>query len=194
MRSPVAAASIFNNMRAFYINDLTTNPDIDIYRRERIIGSQMVEEHLQLQAARSGPGLRGRRRTPVGARSSRPPSRKAYVKLQSRRMLPVSTKQGKYREFLVSLTIPQADTARLTETPAMQVSLETLSGLERRMTVRVPADRLQEEFDGRLRRTARKARVPGFRPGRATLDAVRQRYGAGIRQEVVDRSEERRVG
>jgi trigger factor len=67
----------------------------------------------------------------------------------------------------------------------MQVSIETTSNLERRLTVGVPAERVEVEIDSRLKRAAQKAKLPGFRPGKVPLKVMRQRYGAGVRQEVL---------
>lgn len=67
----------------------------------------------------------------------------------------------------------------------MQVSIETTTGLERRLTVGVPAERVDNEVDKRLKEAAGKARIDGFRPGKAPLSILRQRYGQGIRQEVI---------
>ncbi|WP_277395339.1 trigger factor family protein, partial [Pseudomonas viridiflava] len=47
----------------------------------------------------------------------------------------------------------------------MQVSVENTSALERRMTIGVPAERIETEVNKRLQQTARKAKIPGFRPG-----------------------------
>lgn len=67
----------------------------------------------------------------------------------------------------------------------MQVSIETTSGLERRLTVGVPAARIDSEVDTRLQKASKNVRIPGFRPGKVPMKVMRQRYGAGIRQEVV---------
>ncbi|CAA0119503.1 Trigger factor [Halioglobus japonicus] len=67
----------------------------------------------------------------------------------------------------------------------MRVSIETTSSLERRLTVGVPAERVDVEVDNRLQKAAQNARLPGFRPGKVPMKVMRQRYGAGIRQEVV---------
>ena len=67
----------------------------------------------------------------------------------------------------------------------MQVSIETTSSLERRLTVGVPAERVEVEVDSRLQKAAQKAKLPGFRPGKVPLKVMRQRYGAGVRQEVL---------
>ncbi len=67
----------------------------------------------------------------------------------------------------------------------MQVSIETTSGLERRLTVGVPAERVDVEVDSRLKKAAKNVRLPGFRPGKVPMKVMRQRFGAGVRQEVL---------
>jgi trigger factor len=67
----------------------------------------------------------------------------------------------------------------------MRVSIETTSNLERRLTVGVPAERVESEVDTRLQKASRNIRLPGFRPGKVPMKVMRQRFGAGIRQEVV---------
>lgn len=47
----------------------------------------------------------------------------------------------------------------------MRVSIETTSGLERRLTVGVPSDRVDGAVEKKLRDAARNVRLPGFRPG-----------------------------
>jgi trigger factor len=66
----------------------------------------------------------------------------------------------------------------------MQVSVETGEGLERRMRVDLPLDRVQVEVDKRLQQLARGARIPGFRPGKVPMKVLRQRYGGQIEREV----------
>ena len=67
----------------------------------------------------------------------------------------------------------------------MRVSVETTSGLERRLTVGVPADRVDTVVNQRLQEAARNARLPGFRPGKVPIKVMKQRFGAGVRQEVL---------
>ncbi len=67
----------------------------------------------------------------------------------------------------------------------MQVSVETTSGLERRMTVGIPADRIENEVNKRLQQTASRARVDGFRPGKVPMSVIRKRFGGSARQEVI---------
>jgi len=67
----------------------------------------------------------------------------------------------------------------------MQVSIETTSGLERRLTVGVPAERVDSEVNQRLQKAAKTIRLDGFRPGKVPMNVVRQRFGPGVRQEVI---------
>lgn len=67
----------------------------------------------------------------------------------------------------------------------MQVSVETTKGLERKMTVTLPAERLDNEVDQRLRKLGKKAKIKGFRPGKVPFSVVKQHYGAEVRGEVV---------
>lgn len=67
----------------------------------------------------------------------------------------------------------------------MQVSVEATKGLERKMTVRVPAERVENEVDSRLRRLGRTAKVKGFRPGKVPFKVVKQQYGPQVRDEVM---------
>jgi len=68
---------------------------------------------------------------------------------------------------------------------SMQVSVESTSALERRMTVGVPVERVENEVNKRLQQTARRAKVPGFRPGKVPMSVIRQRYEGSARQEVL---------
>ena len=68
----------------------------------------------------------------------------------------------------------------------MQVSVESVGNLERRMTLRVPTDSVESQIGGRLREIARTARIKGFRPGKVPAKVIEQRYGAQVRGEVVD--------
>lgn len=67
----------------------------------------------------------------------------------------------------------------------MQVSIETTSGLERRLTVGVPAERVDVEVVTRLKKAAQNVRIPGFRPGKVPMKVMQQRFGPGVRQEVL---------
>jgi trigger factor len=67
----------------------------------------------------------------------------------------------------------------------MQVTVEAGEGLVRRMTVELTADDVEQKVDERLRDVARQARLPGFRPGKVPMRVLRQRFGEGVRGEVL---------
>lgn len=67
----------------------------------------------------------------------------------------------------------------------MQVSVESTSNIERLMTVQVPAERLNEEVDKRLKSMRGRVKVNGFRPGKVPLKIVKQQYGQGVFQDVL---------
>lgn len=66
----------------------------------------------------------------------------------------------------------------------MQVSVETTGTLGRRMTVQVPAERIDQEVESRLKSLSRSARVAGFRPGKVPFKVIQQRYGRQVHLEV----------
>jgi len=67
----------------------------------------------------------------------------------------------------------------------MQVSIETLDGLARRMTVQVPSERVSEAVEKKLKDLSKTVRIDGFRPGKVPLKVVQQKFGGHVRQEVI---------
>jgi trigger factor len=67
----------------------------------------------------------------------------------------------------------------------MQVSLTATSGLERRLEVAVPAQRVTTEVEQRLKQISRTARLKGFRPGKAPYAVIKSQYGDQVRSEVI---------
>ena len=66
----------------------------------------------------------------------------------------------------------------------MQVSIETTQGLERKMTITVPSDRVDSAVNARLQEAAKTVRMNGFRKGKVPMKVVKNRFGKGVRQEV----------
>lgn len=66
----------------------------------------------------------------------------------------------------------------------MHVSVESVQGLEKRMTVEVPVEQVEQAVEQRIQRIARSVRLDGFRPGKAPLRVVRQRFGDQARREA----------
>ncbi len=67
----------------------------------------------------------------------------------------------------------------------MQVSIETLEGLERKMTVQIPSAEVTEAVEKKLKDLSKTMRIDGFRPGKVPLKVVQQKFGGQVRQEVV---------
>lgn len=76
----------------------------------------------------------------------------------------------------------------------MQANLERLSGLERRLSVSVPAAEIESEVEKRLRRLSRTLRLDGFRPGKVPLKVVARQFGTQVRQEVLGDAMQRSFG
>jgi trigger factor len=67
----------------------------------------------------------------------------------------------------------------------MQVSVEATGGLERRMTVQVPEEKITKAVEGRLKQLAKTTKIKGFRPGKVPMKVIQQRYGDQARYEVM---------
>ncbi|WP_133406435.1 trigger factor [Parashewanella tropica] len=66
----------------------------------------------------------------------------------------------------------------------MQVSVETTQGLERRLTISVPAGDLEKLIKNALVQEARRAKIAGFRPGKVPVSVIQKRYGAAIEHDI----------
>ncbi|MBN8481293.1 MAG: trigger factor [Xanthomonadales bacterium] len=67
----------------------------------------------------------------------------------------------------------------------MQVSVENVGSLGRKLTVRIPAARLEDTVRSRVVEMGRSARIKGFRPGKVPTRVIEQRFGAQIRGEAL---------
>lgn len=74
------------------------------------------------------------------------------------------------------------------------VSVETVSNLERRMTIKVPLAPLEGQIRQRLQQISRTAKFAGFRPGKAPIGLVNQHYGDQVRDEVYSKAVETSFG
>ena len=76
----------------------------------------------------------------------------------------------------------------------MATSVETVSNLERRMTIKVPLAPLEGQIKQRLTQLSRTAKFAGFRPGKAPMGLVNQQYGNQVRDEVYSQAVETSFG
>ena len=73
----------------------------------------------------------------------------------------------------------------------MQVSVETTKGLERRLTITVPAVSIDTAVKSRLQQLAKTQRINGFRPGKVPVNVIQKRYGQAVRQEIAGEAMQR---
>ncbi|MBS0335334.1 MAG: trigger factor [Proteobacteria bacterium] len=67
----------------------------------------------------------------------------------------------------------------------MAANLATPSSLERSLSMSVPVDEIERQFEERLKKLARGVKMSGFRPGKVPLKLVAQQYGPQVRSEVI---------
>ena len=67
----------------------------------------------------------------------------------------------------------------------MQFSVENVGKLERKLTVKFPAERFESRVSERIAEMGRTVRLKGFRPGKVPATVIKQRYGSQVRGEVL---------
>ena len=68
----------------------------------------------------------------------------------------------------------------------MQVTSEKLSGLELKLNVEIPVERVNKEVQTKLRKIASTAKMAGFRPGKVPFAVIEKRHAAPVRYEVIE--------
>lgn len=66
----------------------------------------------------------------------------------------------------------------------MQVSLETTQGLERKVTITLPAESIENQVKARLREVGKTTRIDGFRKGKVPVAILEKRFGQSVFAEV----------
>ena len=74
----------------------------------------------------------------------------------------------------------------------MSVTVETLENLERKVVLSLPWSEINAETDKKLKQTQRRAKIDGFRPGKAPLKMIAQMYGASAQNDVINEMVQRR--
>lgn len=74
----------------------------------------------------------------------------------------------------------------------MSVTVETLENLERKVVLSLPWSEINAETDKKLKQTQRRAKIDGFRPGKAPLKMIAQMYGASAQNDVINELVQRR--
>lgn len=68
----------------------------------------------------------------------------------------------------------------------MSVSIENLGGIQRKVTLTIPAESISAEMDKRLKDLATKVRIDGFRRGKVPVKVVKERYGASVYSDALN--------
>ncbi len=66
----------------------------------------------------------------------------------------------------------------------MNVSISDINPTRKELTVEISPDEIKQEEQALLSEFANQVKIPGFRPGKAPVNLVRQRFGKEIRQEL----------
>ncbi|MGQ0813656.1 MAG: trigger factor [Gemmatimonadota bacterium] len=69
----------------------------------------------------------------------------------------------------------------------LQVTVESPGSWARKLSIRVPAERLQKEKEQAAKRLAQKARLPGFRKGKVPARVLEKQFGGAVEQEMLER-------
>ncbi len=69
----------------------------------------------------------------------------------------------------------------------MKSAVENISPVKKKITIEVPQDDVAKEREKALAKMAKKARLPGFRPGKAPRSVVERRYGEDIQADVMNK-------
>jgi len=68
----------------------------------------------------------------------------------------------------------------------MQVSVSNNAGLQRQMTVTLPAQQIEQEVSKRLSKLRKTAKLPGFRPGKIPASVIDKKFGADVLNEIAN--------
>jgi trigger factor len=69
----------------------------------------------------------------------------------------------------------------------MKVTIEDISTVKKKLHIQVPPDAIALELKKAVADVAKKAKIPGFRPGKAPKNVVERHYEAEIQSEVMNR-------
>ncbi|MDA8084537.1 MAG: trigger factor [Nitrospiraceae bacterium] len=69
----------------------------------------------------------------------------------------------------------------------MATGVEDLSSTKKRVTIEIPANIIEKEYDNALTNIRQKARIPGFRQGKAPVSLIEKKFGPDIRSDILDK-------
>lgn len=69
----------------------------------------------------------------------------------------------------------------------MLKTVEDISTTKKRLKVEIPPEAIENEIQTGLRGLQKRAKIPGFRPGKAPLSIIEKRYGKDIEGDVMEK-------
>ena len=69
----------------------------------------------------------------------------------------------------------------------MQVTVEAINPVTKKVSIEIPADRVDAEIEKAYTGIQKKAKLQGFRPGKAPMQLIRRTYSDAMRDEVMRR-------
>jgi trigger factor len=69
----------------------------------------------------------------------------------------------------------------------MRSAVENISTVKKKITIEVPQDDVAKEREKAVAKVAKKAKLPGFRPGKAPRSVVERHYGEDIQADVMNK-------
>lgn len=68
----------------------------------------------------------------------------------------------------------------------MKATVSEPKSWQRVINIEIPNEEVQKEFQAKLNKYKKKAKLPGFRPGKVPINIIKSRFGPAIRAEAVD--------
>ncbi len=69
----------------------------------------------------------------------------------------------------------------------MTTAVEDITSTKKRLKIEIPADTIEKEYRESLDKMRQRAKIPGFRPGKAPLNLIEKRFGDDIKSDIIDR-------
>jgi trigger factor len=69
----------------------------------------------------------------------------------------------------------------------MLKTVEDISATKKRLKIEIPSEAIESEIQSGLRGLQRRAKIPGFRPGKAPLSIIEKRFGRDVEGDVMEK-------
>jgi trigger factor len=69
----------------------------------------------------------------------------------------------------------------------MLKTVEDISTTKKRLKIEIPSDTIEGEIQSGLKGVQKKAKIPGFRPGKAPISIIEKRFGKDVEGDVMER-------